>query len=144
MIIKRTRRLIALFIASVSMALLSAGFSYAQESGLGYSEAPFALIENISQAIGKTPLEAVQAASADKEEIVQDKIVEQGNYALLGLTFNYIGLSAVARQNTDGQWQFVCRAGGLMQSEELAQRCGVPAATAEQLYADFLNTPAMR
>lgn len=144
MTIKRIRILLALFLVSLSVALLSAGFSYAQESGLGYSEAPFALIENISEATGETPLKAIQAASADDEEIFQDKLVEQGSYALLSLTFNDIGVSAVARQNADGKWQFVCRAGGLMQPEELEQRCGVPAATAAQLYADFLNTPATR
>ena len=141
MSIKRIRTLLALFLASVSIALLSAGFSYAQESGLGYSEAPFALIENISEAIGTTPLEAIQAASADDEEIFQDKLVQQGNYALLGLTFNDIGISAISQQTADGQWQFVCRAGGLMQPEELVQRCGVPSAIAERLYTDFLNTP---
>lgn len=144
MIIRRTRHLLHLFLASVGIALLSASFTYAQETGLGYSEAPFSLIENAAEAVGKTPLEAIQAASADEPEITQDRLIEQDDYALLAVSFDYIGLSAIAQQMSDGQWQFVCRAGGLMQPEELTQRCGVPATTAEQLYADFLNTTTTR
>ena len=123
---------------------MTLGLSYAQESGLGYSEAPFALIENASEAIGSTPLESIQAASADEKEIIQEKLVEQNDHALLGLLSDYIGVSAVSQKTADGQWQFVCRAGGLMQPEELTQRCSVPAVTAERLYAEFLNTPTTR
>ncbi len=108
--------------------------------GLGYSEAPFELIENADEATGTTALEAVRAAAADDKPIALDRIVVEGDYALLSVTYNYIGVSAISKRQ-GSRWQFVCRAGGLMEPEELTERCEVPSATAESLYADFLEAP---
>lgn len=117
------------------------GGSIASEGGsLGYSEAPFELIENADEATGTTALESVRAASADDKPIVLDRIVVEGDYALLSVTYNYIGVSAISKRQ-GSRWQFVCRAGGLMQPEELTGRCEVPSATAESLYIDFLEAP---
>ena len=138
MIIKKMSRVVSWFLLGLGLSFLIGTASYAQDTGLGYSEAPFALIENAAEAIGDTPLEAIQAASADKEEITEETSVEQGDYAFSTVTFNYIGVSAITKQ-VDDDWQFICRAGGLMQPEELIERCGVPAATAEALYTNFLE-----
>ena len=136
---KKMNRLISWFLLGLGFSLLIGTASYAQGAGLGYSEAPFSLIDNATEAIGDTPLEAIQAASADEGEITEEtSVVEQGNYAFSTVTFNYIGVSAITKQVND-DWQFVCRAGGLMQPEELIERCGVPAATAEALYADSIE-----
>ena len=138
MSIRKVKQTMSLFFVAFGIVLLAAMLSYAQESGLGYSEAPFALIENATAATGNTPLEAIRSASADEGEIVEDNLVEQGNYSFSTVTFNYIGISAVT-QKVKNRWQFVCRAGGLMQPEELIERCGVPADTAQSLYANFLE-----
>ncbi|MEL6601728.1 MAG: hypothetical protein AAFP20_00700 [Cyanobacteria bacterium J06614_10] len=138
MITNKMRRVVAQILLGLGLSLLLGVASYAQESGLGYSEAPFTLIENATEALGDTPLEAIQAASADEGEITEETLVEQGDYALSTVLFNYIGVSAVTKQ-VNNDWQFVCRAGGLMQPEEITERCGVPAATAEALYANFLE-----
>ena len=138
MITNKIRRVVFWALLGLGLSLLLGVASYAQESGLGYSEAPFELIENATEARGDTPLEAIQASSADEGEITEETSVEQGGYALSTVIFNYIGVSAVTKQ-VDDDWQFVCRAGGLMQPEEMTERCGVPAATAEALYDDFLE-----
>ncbi|MEO0516284.1 MAG: hypothetical protein AAF171_03175 [Cyanobacteria bacterium P01_A01_bin.116] len=138
MITNKMRRVLSLAFLGLGLSLLLGIASYAQESGLGYSEAPFTLINNATEAQGDTPLEAIQASSADAGEITEETVVEQGDYALSTVIFNYIGVSAVTKQ-VDNNWQFVCRAGGLMQPEELIERCGIPAATAETLYANFLE-----
>lgn len=138
MIANKMRRVISWALLGLGLSLLLGVASYAQDSGLGYSEAPFTLIDNAAEAMGDTPLEAIQAASADEGEITEETLVEQGDFALSTVIFNYIGVSAVTKQ-VDNNWQFVCRAGGLMQPEEMTERCGVPAATAETLYANFLE-----
>lgn len=138
MIANKMRQVVSWALLGLGLSLLLGMASYAQESGLGYSEAPFTLIENATEALGNTSLEAIQAASADEGEITEETSVEQDDYALSTVIFNYIGVSAVTKQVND-DWQFVCRAGGLMQPEEMTERCGVPAATAESLYANFLE-----
>lgn len=112
--------------------------SKGSDSSLGYSEAPFELIENVREATGTTALEAVQAASADNKPITLDRIVVESDYALMTVTYNDIGISAISKRQ-GSRWQFVCRAGGLMEPEELTTRCGVPSATAQSLYAEFLE-----
>lgn len=145
---KRMRRFVSLFAIALAVMLSSNVLTSAQsepfepqESGLGYSEVPFELIENIDEAIGTTALEAVQTASADDKPIELDRIVVQGDYALMTVTYNYIGISAIAKRQGSG-WQFVCRAGGLMAPAEMVERCEVPSAIAQSLYANFLETPA--
>lgn len=140
---KRIRLLISCFLIAIAVTLSFNQLTAAQPgptkskgSGLGYSEAPFALIENADEATGSTALEAVQAASADAKPIALDRIVVNGDYALMSVTYNYIGVSTISKKQ-GSRWQFVCRAGGLMTPAELTERCGVPSATAESLYADF-------
>lgn len=142
---KRMRWFVSIFAIAIAATLLlsrlSSAYSEPVEKGepeLGYSEAPFELIENAREATGTTALEAVQAASASTLAITLDRVVVVDDYALMTVEYNYIGVSAVAEKQ-GRRWQFVCRAGGLMASEELTERCGVPAATAESLYADFLE-----
>lgn len=135
---KAVRRFLLYFLLGLGIPFLIATPAPAQDTGLGYSEAPFALIENATEATGDTPLEAIQVASADEEEITEENLVEQDSYAFSTVIFNYIGVSAVTKK-VDDSWQFVCRAGGLMRPEELSERCGVPSDTAESLYANFLE-----
>jgi hypothetical protein len=142
---RKIRWFILMFLIAISAILFSqlpAAHSepgQAEEPGLGYSEAPFELIENAETvATGPTALEAVQAASAGTEPIALERIVVEDNYALMSVTYNYIGISAITKRQ-GSSWQFVCRAGGLMAPEELTDRCGVPSATAESLYNSFLE-----
>ena len=144
---KRLRWFVSFFAIAVSVTLTFHGLTFAQsesiefkgsESGLGYSEAPFNLIENAEEATGTTALEAVQAASADNKPIVLDRIVVEDDYALMTVMYNYIGVSAISKRQ-GSQWQFVCRAGGLMAPEELTERCEVPSDTARSLYDNFLE-----
>ena len=144
---KQIRQSILICLLAITVTVSLGKFSSAQsgaakagERGLGYSEAPFELIENAqAEANGTTAIEAVQAASASPEPIELDRIVVEGDYALLSVEYNYIGVSAIAKKQGTG-WQFVCRAGGLMAPQELTERCEVPATTAESLYAAFLGS----
>ena len=144
--IKQAQRFLLTCLVAIAVTISLSELSSAQSSsikakerGLGYSEAPFELIENAhAEAVGTTAIEAVQAASASPEPIELDKIVVKDDYALLSVEYNYIGVSAVVKKQ-GRKWQFVCRAGGLMAPEELIERCEVPAATAESLYASFLG-----
>ena len=135
--LKTAKRLFS-FVLGIGMSIFIALPAPAQDTGLGYSEAPFALVDNAAEAIGDTPLEAIQSASADEETITEETLVEQDDYALSTLTFNYIGVTAITKKS-GSNWQFVCRAGGVMRPEELNQRCGVPSLTAESLYANLLE-----
>lgn len=142
---KRIRFFVLIFSVAIALTLSSNKLTSAQSSpaepgepSLGYSEAPFALIENADAATGATALEAVRAASADNKLIALDRIVVEDGYALMSVTYNFIGVSAVAKRQGN-IWQFVCRAGGLMAPEELTDRCGVPSATAESIYDSFLE-----
>ncbi len=145
---KRIRLFILVFSIAISATLSCGRLTSAQTGsvdskrpGLGYSEAPFELIQNAEAATGATALAAVRAASAATEPIHLDKVVVVDDYALMAVTYNYIGVSAIARKQDRG-WQFVCRAGGLMNPQELTERCSVPSATSESLYADFLEAPS--
>ena len=143
---KQIRQSILICLLTIAVTVSLGKFSSAQngtvkaeERGLGYSEAPFELIENAQvDATGATAIEAVQAASASPEPIELDRIIVEGDYALLSVEYNYIGVSAIAKKQGT-EWQFVCRAGGLMAPQELTERCEVPEATAESLYASFLG-----
>ena len=146
MTIKQIRRFILIFSIAVAVTLSLGGLLSAkseptkgEEQGLGYSEAPFELIENAqAKATGTTAIEAVQAASASPEPIKLDRIVVEGDYALMSVVYNYIGVSAIAKQQ-GAKWQFVCRAGGLMSPKELVERCEVPTTTADSLYRSFIG-----
>lgn len=144
---KRIRRFVLFFTLVLTVVLSFNAITSAQskaieskdsDSSLGYSEAPFELIENANEATGTTGLEAVQAASASTQAITLDRVVVADDYALMTVEYNYIGVSAVTKKQGRG-WQFVCRAGGLMETVELTERCGVPSTTAETLYTDFLE-----
>ena len=62
MIIRKISRVVSWFLLGLGLSFLIGTASYAQDAGLGYSEAPFALINNATETIGDTPLEAIQAA----------------------------------------------------------------------------------
>ena len=142
------RRGLTLFgVSFVVSILLSIGcISTAQnQSLLGYSEAPFEVVEDLSTAVGETPLDAVRAASATavlEENLKTDTLVEYGDYAFMTISFNHIGMSTVTQKSGD-QWQFVCRAGGLMTGSEMHDQCAVPLAVAGQLYNDLLAASAV-
>lgn len=146
MTIRQIRRFVLIFSIAIAVTLSFGSLlpvqsepTKAEERGLGYSEAPFELIENAqAEASGATAIEAVQAASASPEPIELDRIVVEGDYALMSVVYNYIGVSAIAKKQSTG-WQFVCRAGGLMAPGELVERCEVPSTTANSLYTSFLG-----
>lgn len=104
--------------------------------GLGYSEAPFALIDNPQSATGNSALAAVIAAST-QTPINLERVVVEGDYAFMILNFNDIGVTAISKRGESG-WQFVCRAGGAMAPQELTDRCSVPSSTAERLYDQLI------
>jgi hypothetical protein len=103
-----------------------------QEPGLGYSEAPFALIENPQAARGLTPLAAIESASASDGEITEEITVRNDDYAFSVLTFNDIGVTAVT-QKEGMRWRFVCRQGGVISARELNTQCNVPPDIASDL-----------
>ena len=144
MFIQKLKRGFKHFLCGISLTLLIAAFispsSFAQLSGLGYSEAPFLLLDNAAETRGSTPIEAIRAASASEEEITEELTLEKDGYAFTIVTFNSIGIS-VATKKVDQDWQFVCRAGGVMAPPELNDRCGIPLNTAEYLYQTFLSGP---
>jgi hypothetical protein len=103
-----------------------------QEPGLGYSEAPFELIENPQAARGLTPLAAIESASDSDGAITEEVTVSSGDYAFSVLTFNDIGVTAVT-QKEGFRWRFVCRQGGVISARELNTQCNVPPETANDL-----------
>lgn len=136
---KRIKSFLLSVVLGICIVLLCTSISFSQETGLGYSEAPFPLIEDAeNRAVGDTAIEAVQAASAGDKLITLDQIVEEDSYAFMTVMYNDIGISAVTQRSEDG-WQFICRAGGLMQAEELTERCHVPSTSASSLYMSLLE-----
>jgi hypothetical protein len=118
------------------------GLPPGQAPGLGYSEAPFELIENPQAARGLTPLAAIESASASEGTITEEVTVSSGDYAFSVLTFNDIGVTAVT-QKEGFRWRFVCRQGGVISARELNTQCNVPPETAsdlsEQLITELAN-----
>jgi hypothetical protein len=108
------------------------GLPPGQTPGLGYSEAPFELIDNPQSARGITSLAAIESASASNGDITEEVTVSSGDYAFSVLTFNDIGVTAVT-QKEGFRWRFVCRQGGVISARELNTQCNVPPETANDL-----------
>lgn len=113
------------------------------KQGLGYSEDPFELIENPTSATGETPLQAAQAASENISVMTQEAVfilpLENEQYAFITVTADFIGNSVVLTKSGNEDWQFACRAGGLMEAEQLVSDCGVPQSISTQLYQGLLE-----
>jgi hypothetical protein len=108
------------------------GLPPGQAPGLGYSEAPFELIDNPQAARGITPLAAIESASASEGAITEEATVSSGDYAFSVLTFNDIGITAVTKKE-GMRWRFICRQGGVISTRELNTQCNVPPDIASDL-----------
>jgi hypothetical protein len=136
--------LVSLCIALLAiMAPIVNAQSSSSEEGLGYSEGPFALIDNPTSATGATPLQAAQAAAANTEVMTQDVsfTLDAGGeqYAFIGVTADFIGNSVVLVRSGNEDWRFVCRHGGVMAAEELVERCGLSQSISNQLREGLLE-----
>ena len=117
---------------------------FAQEAGLGYSEGPYPLLEEVTEnparATGPTALAAIQASAASGVEISLKAIhveshqgVEFANVAL-GLNINTEEGSAIARRHPGSDyWEFLCRRADPIHPIHMVSDCQVPEAITQKL-----------